>query len=106
MILGGIGHGIGSYNTYRNERMNLLWALCASFAVFLLAALNLLRTRRAGDLTLAWISFAGCITWAGFVLWFGLLIGNLFDFRVLINLVITLALAAFSLRYVLQASSR
>jgi hypothetical protein len=104
MILGGIGHGVGSFGAYRNESMTLLWALSASFAGFLLAALNLLRGSRDGDLTLAWISLGGCLVWTGFVTWFGVLIGNFVDFRVLINLVITLALAAFSLRSVFQSS--
>jgi predicted MFS family arabinose efflux permease len=34
----------------------------------------------------------------GFVLSFGVLIGNLLDFRALVNLITTLSLAAFSLR--------
>ncbi len=32
LILGAIGHGLGSYGAYRNERMSLVWALSASFA--------------------------------------------------------------------------
>ena len=80
------------------SQMSLLWALSASFAVLLLAAVNLLRAGRRGDRALGWISFAGCVVWIGFVLWFGALIGNMLDFRPLINLVITLVLAIFSLR--------
>lgn len=98
MILGGVGHGIGSYKAYSNDPMALLWALSASFAIFLLAAMNLLRAGRKGDRALAWISFAGCLGQGGFALWFGLLIGNVFDFRPLGNLIITLVLAVFSLR--------
>jgi hypothetical protein len=59
MFLGGIDHGLGSYQPYKNQPMNL-WALSASFATILLAAINLLRTGRTGDRILAWISFAGC----------------------------------------------
>jgi hypothetical protein len=102
LVLAGIGHGLGSYQAYRNQPMALLWALSASFAVWLLAAVNLLRAGRKGDRALAWISFAGCIVWIGFVLWFGLLIGHVFDFRVMVNLIITLALVAFSLRSALR----
>jgi hypothetical protein len=102
MILGGMGHGMGSYRAYSNEPMALLWALSASFAVFLLAAINLLRAGRTGDCTLAWISLAGCVGQIGFALWFGLLIGNVFDFRPMGNLIITLALAMFSLRSALE----
>lgn len=98
LILGGIGHGLGSYKAYSKDPMALLWALSASFAVFLLAAVNLLRVGREGDRPLAWISTVGCVVWIGFVLWFGRLIGNLLDFRVLVNLIITVALAFFSLR--------
>lgn len=105
MFLGGIGHGIGSYQFYRQQPMNLLWALSASFAVFLLAAVNLVRAGRAGDHALAWISFAGCLVWAGFAVSFGLLIGNVFDFRPLTNTLVALILAAFSLRSALQTPS-
>ena len=102
MFLGGIGHGLGSYQFYKNQPVNLLWALSASFATFLLAAINLLRTGRAGDRTLAWVSFAGCIVQIGFAVSFGSLIGNVLDFRPLATAVIALVLAAFSLRSVRQ----
>lgn len=105
MFLGGIGHGIGSYQFYRHQPMNLLWALSGSFAVFLLAAINLVRAGRTGDHALAWISFAGCLVWMGFSGSFGLLIGNVFDFRPLINVAIALVLAAFSLRSAFQTQS-
>ena len=104
LFLGGIGHAFGSYQTYSGEPMHLLWALSASFAVFLLAAINLLRTARTGDRVLAWISFAGCLVWLGFVFWFGRLIGNVFDFRPLVNAILTLVLAFFSLRSALYAA--
>lgn len=106
LFLGGIGHGLGSYKFYfGKDSMALLWALAASFAVFLLAAVNLLRTGRTGDRALGWISLAGCIVWIGFVLCFGRLIGNMLDFRVLVNLIITIALTVFSLRGLVGKSS-
>ena len=105
LFLGGIGHGLGSYQAYRNQPMSLLWALSATFAVWLLAALNLLRAGRTADRALSWISFAGCIIWIAFVLWFGVLIGNFLDFRPLVNLIIALALAGFSLRSALTSTS-
>jgi hypothetical protein len=105
MILGGIGHAVGSFGAYANEPMTLLWALSASFAVFLLAGLNLLRTSRPGDRALAWLSLAGCLGWTAFVLRFGALIGNYLDFRSLINLVLTLGLAAFSLRSLVRPTA-
>jgi hypothetical protein len=98
LILGGCGHGLGSYEAYKNQPANLLWALSASFAMWLLAAINLLRAGRQRDHALSWICFAGCLVWIGFVIWFGRLIGNMLDFRVLVNLIVTGVLAAFSIR--------
>ena len=104
MFLGAIGHGLGSYQFYKNQPINLLWALSASFATFLLAAINLLRAGRTGDRPLVWISFAGCLVQIGFAISFGLLIGNVFDFRPLTTAIIALVLAAFSLRSARQKS--
>jgi hypothetical protein len=101
LFLGGIGHGLGSYEAYGKDPMALLWALSGSFAVFLLASVNLLRAGRKGDRALGWISLVGCAVWIGFVLCFGRLIGNMLDFRVLVNLVVTVALGIFSVRSVL-----
>ncbi len=106
LALGGLGHGLGSFHAYRTQPMSLLWALSASLAVFLLAAVNVLRASRRHDRSLSWISFAGCLAWIGFVLWFGALIGNMLDFRPLANGIVTGALAAFSLRSALQPASR
>lgn len=103
MILGGVGHAFGSFAAYKYQPLTLLWALSTSFAGWLLAALNLLRTWRLDDRPLAWISLAGCLIWLGFVLAFGVLIGNIFDVRALVNLIITLGLAVFSVRSVLQS---
>jgi len=105
LILAGLGHGLGSYRAYSNQPMNLIWALSASFAIWLLAAVNLLRAGRRGDHALSWISFAGCLVWLGFAIWFGVLIRNIFDFRPLINVIITGALAVFSLRTALLSKS-
>ena len=98
LFLGGIAHGVASYRFYRNQPTNMLWALSFSFAVFLLAALNLLRSGRPGDRALAWVCFAGCLVHIGLTTWFGSLIGNMFDFRVVVNIVLALGLAAFSVR--------
>jgi hypothetical protein len=59
MFLGGVGHGFGSYLAYKNDHVTLLWAWCASFAVFLLASVNLLRAGREHDHPLAWLSLGG-----------------------------------------------
>ena len=67
-------------------------------AELLLAGLNLLRVGRPGDHALAWVSFAGCIGQLIAVIAFGKLIGNYLDFRFVIQGIVTLALAGFSLR--------
>lgn len=105
MFLGGIAHGLGSYKVYKGDAMTLLWALSASFAVFLLAGINLLRIRREDDRALAWICALGCAVWIGFALSFGTLIGNVFDFRPLVNMIVALVLGVFSVRTALRAST-
>ena len=104
LILGGIGHGLGSYLGYRHEPITMLWALNASVLGFLVAAINLLRSGRTNDRPLAWIAFAGSLACFVSALTFGLLIGNVLDFRPLIHGVTTLALAAFSLKAALAPS--
>ncbi len=96
--VGAILHGLGSWKAFHAQPDSLLWAWAASFAVLLLAAINLLRTARPGDAALAWICFAGCVTWIGFCLWFGALLHNFLDFRPLIHIVLAAVLAVFSLR--------
>jgi hypothetical protein len=103
MVLGGIGHGLGSYKAYGKDPMTPLWALSASFAVFLLAAMNLLRAGRKAGRRLAWICATGCAVWIGFALWFGARIGNVFDLRPLVNAIIALVLCLFSVRTAVQA---
>ena len=105
MFLGGIGHGLGSIKAYSKDPMTLLWALSASFAGFLLAALNLLRAGRMGDGALAWVCFVGCLVQIAFALRFGMLIGNLFDFRPLGQAIIAAVLASFSARSALQSGA-
>lgn len=98
MVVGALGHAMGSHRVYGQNPELLLWSLCASLAELLLAALNLLRAGRPDDPALAWVSFAGCLGQLVAVIAFGKLIGNFFDFRPLIQGVVTLALAGFSLR--------
>jgi hypothetical protein len=96
--IGAILHGIGTWAAFHTQPVSLLWAWSASFAVLLLAAINLLRTMRPGDAALAWICFAGCLTWMGFSLWLGALVHNFLDFRPLIHIILAAVLAVFSLR--------
>jgi hypothetical protein len=104
LILGAGGHSMGSYNAYKDQPMTLLWALSASIAGVLLAALNLLRVGRPTDRTLAWVCVVGNLVWLVFVYAFGRLIGNLLDFRVVIQAGVTIALLILSLRTALRVS--
>lgn len=105
MLLGGIGHSLGSYRAYSQDPMTLLWALSFSFAVFLLAGVNLLRVDRPEDRGLAWLCLAGCLVQMGFALSFGRLIGNQLDFRPLVNCIVAVSLAIFSLRCALRPAA-
>jgi hypothetical protein len=98
LYLGGIGHGLGCLKAYSHNPEMLLWAECTTLAGWLLAGLNLLRVGRPTDRALAWVCFAGCLAWAVMAVAFGRLVENMLDFRTLINLILALALAAFSLR--------
>jgi hypothetical protein len=103
LILGGLGHGVGSYIAYWNEPITLLWALSASMLSLLIAAINLLRAGRPADGPLAWIAFVSSLAMASSAFTFGVLIGNVFDARGLINGFAALALAALSVKTALRA---
>jgi hypothetical protein len=70
LLLGGIGHVFGSWPAQPVAR---LWAEAAAFAIFLLAAIDLLRTARPTDRALAWISLCRL----PHLLWFLLMAGRL-----------------------------
>jgi uncharacterized membrane protein len=97
LILGGVGHTYGVLNFYTDPHA-LFWSLTASILIFLLAALNLLRSWRPNDRALAAVT--ACASAAYFVdtLCFGRLIGDMTDFRVILFGLISLGLAGFSLR--------
>ncbi len=98
LILGGVGHTLGSFQAYKNDQMTLLWSLSASLFIFLLGALNLVRAGRDRDVALAWLCLAGGLCHIVSSLRFGFLIGNFFDFRPLIFVIITLGLCAMCVR--------
>ena len=92
LILGGIGHTLGSLLGYKNDQMTLLWSF------FLFAALSLIRAGRPHDTALAWVCLVAGLCWIAASLRFGVLIGNLLDFRPLIFVVLSLGLCAFCVR--------
>jgi hypothetical protein len=97
LVLGGVGHTFGVLDFYKDPH-TLFWALTASVLIFLLAAINLLRTWRSGDRALA--TLTACASAAYFVvtLRFGQLIGDITDFREILFGVISAGLTFFSLR--------
>jgi hypothetical protein len=100
LILGGVAHTFGVLSFYKDPH-TLFWSLTASLLIFLLAALNLLRSWRPNDRALAAITACGSAAYLVDTLCFGRLIGNLTDFRVILFGVIAVGLTAFSLRYAL-----
>jgi hypothetical protein len=98
LVVGGIGHSIGSYYFYKTVPLTLLWALGSSLAILLLASINFLRIYRPGDRALAWICFFGNVAWVAACVAFAKLIGNFFDVRPDLQGVAALLLAIFSVR--------
>jgi hypothetical protein len=98
LILGGIGHTLGSIHFYQSDQVTLLWSLCASLFVFLFVAVSLIRAGRPGDTALAWLCLVAGLCWIATSLRFGVLIGNLFDFRPMVFSIITLGLCALCVR--------
>jgi hypothetical protein len=103
LLLGGVGHTLGSFKVYGEQPMNLLWALCGTLYVALLVGLNILRQFRATDRAMASVVCIACLAWVGVSAAFGVLIGNPMDFRPLMFEAICLGLAAFSARTALAA---
>jgi uncharacterized protein YaaW (UPF0174 family) len=103
VILGSFGHSVGSFLAYKHEPVTLLWALSTSLLWQLIGAINLLRTCRPADGPLAWIAFAWSVAMAISAATFGVLIGNIFDVRAVVNVIVSLGLAAFSLKTALGA---
>ncbi len=97
LILGGIGHTFGVMHFYKDPH-TLFWALTDSVLLFLLAAINLLRTWQPDNRQLAIVT--ACASAANLVitLRFGELIGNIADFRVILFAALSLGLTGFSLR--------
>jgi ABC-type sugar transport system permease subunit len=81
--------------------MTILWSLCATMLALLVAVVILLRVA-ARDRLLAWISFAGSLSWAVAAFAAGVLIHNVFDPRPMMHWVTALVLAGFRLRAALK----
>jgi hypothetical protein len=103
LMLGAVGHTLGSFKTYGGQPIVLLWALCASVLAVLLGAINLLRVNRPADAAVAWIGVGGMVCWLACTLAFGHLIGNLADFRIVIFTVISIGLIFFGVRTAIRS---
>ena len=98
MILGTCLHTVGTISLTKFMSDVFVWSLGASIAGFLLGALNLVRAGRPADKTLAYITVVGTFLWAMLAVTFGVSIGNVFDPRVITNVIISAALVFFCIR--------
>ncbi|MET0427284.1 MAG: hypothetical protein ABW026_02190 [Microvirga sp.] len=93
LLVGAAAHAHGSLAAYPIGSPTLVWSLSGSGLAALLAILNLLRTARPQDRTLAWICAGGCVFWALVGVGFGFAIDHLLDPQVVFHVVVAAALA-------------
>jgi len=105
LILSGIAHAYG-VSQFFHDPQTLFWSLLATLLIFLIAAMNLLRTWRPGDRALAGLCAAASLAYLLATLRFGQIIGDMADFRVILFGVLTLGLTAFGLRDAMRKSAR
>jgi len=105
VILSGMAHAFGVASFFHDPQ-TLFWSETATILIFLIAAINLLRTWRPGDRALAAVAAGGSITYLIATLWFGRIIGDMADFRVILFGVLMLGLALFSLRDAMRGTPR
>ena len=96
LILGGVGHTIGTILWTPPMSGIFIWSLGAALAVYLLGALNLIRAGRPNDKALAAITLVGTACWAVLAFTFGKSIHNLLDPRPLSHVIISIILVIFS----------
>ena len=102
LVLGTLGHTIGSFQFYQGQPHALFWALCTSVLIVVVAAMNRLRADRPLDTGLAWVTAVTTLAYAGVSVGFGFLIGNPMDWRALAFGAVSLALCFLSLRTALR----
>ena len=105
LVLGGMGHTYGVLNFYKDPH-TLFWSLTATELIFLLAAINLLRTWRRGDRTLATVAACASAAYLVFTLRFGQIVGNIADPRVILFGVLAAGLTCFGLRDAMRGAAR
>lgn len=95
LLLGAVGHTIGTIMMMQPMSQAFIWSLAGALACYLLGALNLVRAGRPDDKTLAAITVAGTVCWALVAFAFGKSIGNVLDPRALMHLVVSIVLVIF-----------
>jgi peptidoglycan/LPS O-acetylase OafA/YrhL len=103
LVLGGILHGVGTFKAFDAGTSSFVWSLAGSFAAILLAAINLMRVNRPGDVMLARVCLAGCLCWIAIALMFNQSIHNMLDPRGLYHAIAALVLAWFSFQNLMKA---
>lgn len=96
LILGAVGHTVGTVLWTQPMSGIFVWSLGSSLAGALLGTLNLVRAGRPSDKTLAIITAIGTACWGILAFTFGLSIGNIFDPRPLSHTLISIVLVIFS----------
>jgi len=97
LIPAGVAHTYGVMSFFTDPQ-TLFWSLVATILIFLIAAVNLLRTWRPGDRAVALIAAGASAAYFLAQLRFGQIVGNIADPRVILFGSLTLALTLFSLR--------
>jgi hypothetical protein len=95
LLLGAVGHTVGTIMMTPPMSQIFISSLGASLACFLLGALNLVRAGRPDDKTLATITMAGTVCWALVAFAFGKSIGNVLDPRALMHMTVSVVLVIF-----------
>jgi hypothetical protein len=98
LVLGALGHAMGSMQFYKGQPHALFWSLCTSVLIVLVAAMNWLRVDRPQDFGLAWVTAIATLSYAGISIGFGFLIGNPLDWRALSFSAVSLVLVLLSIR--------
>jgi hypothetical protein len=97
LVLGSVGHTIGTFMWTQPMSGIFIWSLGSSLAAALLGTLNIVRAGRPQDKTLAAITLLGTACWALVAFAFEKSIGNLLDPRPLSHVIISAVLVIFSL---------
>lgn len=98
LILGALGHTIGTILWTPPMSGIFIWSLGAALAAFILGALNLVRAGRPGDRAVASIATAGTFLWMLLAITFGISIHHVMDPRPLIHIIVSFVLVLFGIR--------